>query len=124
VGCAQTCKYVLQLTDAAETLVKGQSLSVQCMTQFSFEDPNCQENTLAACTDDEDNDGNGIWDCDDDYQADEPHSADHNCCPMEVDDENRCVVKTHKNCAGSSDSEPADACRVHASLLQCIPPWE
>jgi len=123
VGCEQTCKYVLQLTETAEALVMGQNLSVQCLTQFSFEDPNCQENSEEACTNGRDDDGNGIWDCDDDYEADEPHSADFNCCPMEVGDENECVVESHDNCHGSTDADPSDACRAHAALLGCVPPW-
>jgi hypothetical protein len=124
VECKKTCKYVLQLTDAAEVEVKGQNLSVQCLTQFSFSDPNCQENTHESCNNDDDEDGNGIWDCDDDFDADEPHSADFNCCPMRVGDNNECVVASHDNCDGSSDAQPADACRAHANLLGCIPPWE
>jgi hypothetical protein len=123
VDCEKTCKYVLQLTDAAENTVHGQNLSVQCLTQFSFEDPNCQERTSEACNNGDDDDGNGIWDCDDDFDAERPHSADHNCCPMEVGDKNECVVKTHDACEGSTDSEPSDACRAHANLLGCIPPW-
>jgi hypothetical protein len=123
VGCAKTCKYVVQLTDKAKLEVQGQNISVQCLQQFSFSDPNCQENTSESCNNGEDEDGNGIWDCDNDFEADKPHSADFNCCPMEVDEDNRCQVKDHGNCDGSSDDDPSDACRSHASLLQCIPPW-
>jgi hypothetical protein len=124
VGCAKTCKYVVQLTESAKLAVQGQGISVQCLQQFSFSDPNCQENTNESCNNNEDEDGNGIWDCEDDFEADKPHQADFNCCPMEVDEDNNCVVKSHDNCNGSSDDDPSDACRAHASLLQCIPPWD
>ena len=124
VGCAKTCKYVVQLTDEAKLEVQGQNLSVQCLQQFSFSDPNCQENTHESCNNGEDEDGNGIWDCQNDFEADKPHSADFNCCPMEVNDNDECVVKDHGNCDGSKDNNPSDACRSHAMLLQCIPPWD
>jgi hypothetical protein len=124
VGCEKTCKYVVQLTDQARLQVQGQNISVQCLQQFSFTDPNCQENTGESCNNDEDEDGNGIWDCDAEFEADKPHGADPNCCPMEVDGDNRCVVKSHDNCGGSSDDDPSDACRAHAALLGCSAPWD
>ncbi|HUT79143.1 MAG TPA: hypothetical protein VM285_15705, partial [Polyangia bacterium] len=119
MGCAKTCKYKVELTEVAKAEVFGLNIMVQCLQQFSFEDPNCQENTESACSDDKDNDGNGIWDCDNVVSGDAPHYADFNCCPMTVDDAKRCVVESHDYCAGSSDSNPSDACKQHASLLQC-----
>jgi hypothetical protein len=124
VGCEKTCKYVVQLTDEARLKVQGQQISVQCLQQFSFSDPNCQENTQESCNNGEDEDGNGIWDCDADFEADKPHAADFNCCPMEVDADNRCIVKDHGSCDGSSDDDPSDACRAHAALLACSAPWD
>jgi len=125
VGCAKTCKYVVQLTEDAKLVVQGQNLSVQCLQQFSFSDPNCQENTNESCNDDKDNDGNGIWDCENDFEADKPHSADFNCCPMHVNDDDECVIEDEAldNC-DMTKAEPSDACLSHASLLQCIPTWD
>jgi len=125
VNCAKTCKYVVQLTDQAKQVVQGQSISVQCMQQFSFEDPNCQENTYQACNNDNDDDGNGIWDCTADYssESERPHGADPNCCPMYKNTDGDCVVEDHGLCDGSSNSSPSDACRAAASILSCSPPW-
>jgi hypothetical protein len=124
MGCAKTCKYKVELTDTAKELVRGLNISVQCLQQFSFTDPNCQENTERSCNDEKDNDGNGIWDCDNVTSGDNPHYADFNCCPMkEVNKGEPCEVLTHDYCPGSSNTEPSGACRQHASLLQCTPPW-
>jgi len=124
IGCEKNCLYKVELTEVAKNEVRGLNLMVQCMQQFSFTDPNCQENSYAACNDGEDNDGNGIWDCDNEFGGDRPHYADFNCCPMTVDSDNRCKVVTHDYCDGSSDSNPSDACREHVNLLGCIPPWD
>jgi hypothetical protein len=126
MGCANTCKYKVELTESAKGEVRGLGISVQCLQQFSFEDPNCQENSEQACNDDKDNDGNGIWDCENVTSGDRPRYADFNCCPMTVDNDNNCVdiegLDMHAYCGGSNAS-PSDACVQHASLLGCSPPW-
>jgi len=121
VDCDNTCKYVVRLTEAAKQAVIGQRLSVQCLQQFAFEDPNCQENTPEACTDDADNDGNGIWDCEADYAGDRPHASDPHCCPMAVDGQQRCVIDdaAFDNCPDSTPADLPDACRAAADLLGC-----
>ncbi|MFO8071282.1 MAG: hypothetical protein R6V85_05335 [Polyangia bacterium] len=122
MGCEQTCKYVVQLTEEARNKVQNQSLSVQCIQQFSFEDPNCRENTSQACNDGLDNDGNGIWDCSDELgdDAERPHMADPNCCPMHVGDDNRCVIEDEAlDLCEMTKANPSDACVAHAQKLEC-----
>jgi hypothetical protein len=123
-GCEKTCKYDVRLSDQAKQLVWGQRLGIVCQQQFSSTDSNCQESTNAVCNDGEDNDGNGIWDCSAVHQGDNRHGADFNCCPMHVDQDNQCVVEPEAfDICQMTPFEPSDACRAHAQLLQCIPPW-
>jgi hypothetical protein len=122
MGCEQTCKYMVQLTEEARERVQNRSLSVQCIQQFSFEDPNCRENTAQACNDGLDNDGNGIWDCSDELgdDAERPHMADPNCCPMHVGDNNQCVIEDAAlDLCEMTKADPSDACVAHAQKLEC-----
>jgi len=121
VGCEKNCRYEVGLTVAAQWELRFRGLRMMCLRQFSQGDPNCRENSFAACNDGLDNDGNGILDCDNVLDGDRPRYADFNCCPMTVDEKNRCVVLTHDYCPGSSDDDWSDACREHALLLGCIP---
>ena len=119
-ACTGLCKYMVQLTPQAEEASKQLSISVQCLQQFSFEDENCQEDSEKACTDDLDNDGNGIWDCEAvtvDEDEDNPHSADPNCCPMIVD--GTVCKEINTDYCGGGDAKKIDACVAHASLLGC-----
>jgi hypothetical protein len=82
-GCEEGCRYGIEVTDGAKAIVTGHSLSVQCLQRFNFGDQNCQEDTRDACNDDLDNDGNGIWNCNDTLNkgdAEDPHLPDPNCC--------------------------------------------
>ncbi|MBW2532887.1 MAG: hypothetical protein JRI55_15450, partial [Deltaproteobacteria bacterium] len=75
-GCGHACRYSVRLTDGAEQLTLGRQLSLQCLQQFELDDDNCAEITVASCTDGLDNDGNGVWDCDDELEGEVPHRAD------------------------------------------------
>jgi hypothetical protein len=121
-GCKQTCKHVVQVTEAAKEEVSGHALAIQCLRQLTVEDPNCQENTRAACNDNLDNDSSGTWDCDMDLAGDRPHAPDPHCCPMHADEKNRCVVEPEafENCPGSSVKDLPDACLSAADLLGCL----
>ncbi len=121
VGCEDTCKYVVGLTDRAKLAVLGRNLAIECPIRVPSDDPNCLENSFAACNDGLDNDGDGIRDCDNEFDEEDRHYADFNCCPMHVGDGNECVVDDHDLCPGSSDANWSDACRNHAALLQCAP---
>jgi phenylpyruvate tautomerase PptA (4-oxalocrotonate tautomerase family) len=120
-GYDGTCKYVVGLTDRAKLAVLGRNLALECPIRVPSNDPDCLENSFAACDDGLDNDGDGIWDCDNELEGEERHYADPDCCPMHVGDDNECVVDDHGLCAGSSDASWSDACRNHAALLQCQP---
>jgi hypothetical protein len=113
-------------------------VAVQCLRRFSFEDRNCQENTRSSCTDSEDNDGNGIWDCtgeaegSTDVDGEKGHQADPNCCPMVGENGSTCdlepagVGETWDEICPSgevpyTDGYP-DACREAASRLGCTLP--
>ncbi|MCP4678268.1 MAG: hypothetical protein GY854_22690 [Deltaproteobacteria bacterium] len=123
VGCRTSCKYGVELTKAAKNASRGNMVSVECLTQFSFQDENCQENTNASCADGIDNDGNGVWDC----KSEKGHFADPHCCPMTVVEEvvngektSVCKIKTAEtraNCGGG-DTLP-DACHRAALLHKC-----
>ncbi|MDJ0763299.1 MAG: hypothetical protein QNJ97_09950 [Myxococcota bacterium] len=122
VDCKSTCPYSVQLTQPAKKEVSGQMVSVQCLQQFVFEDENCQENTKASCTDGEDNDGNGVYDC----IEEEDHFADPHCCPLDVvatEDGKNCSPTSDfsRNCPGTSviDPEWETACVAHARALGC-----
>ncbi|MCP4676717.1 MAG: hypothetical protein GY854_14635 [Deltaproteobacteria bacterium] len=118
VGCKSTCKFGVELTTAAQNATRGNMISVQCLTQFSFMDENCQENTNASCNDEIDNDGNGAWDCKDGKSGNDYHFADPHCCPMTVNGK-LCVIDenaTKANCGGNT---LPDACQAAALLLGC-----
>ncbi len=121
-ACTGLCKYMVQLTASAEEAAKQLSISVQCLQQFSFEDENCQEDSVKACEDDLDNDGNGIWDCESvtiDEDPDNPHSADPNCCPMIREGEDTTCKEIKTDFCDGDDPTKIDACVAHASLLGC-----
>jgi hypothetical protein len=122
-ACTGKCKYMVSLTEDAEAAVKQLSISVQCIQQFSFEDPNCQEDTEEACSDEKDNDGNGVWDCSDDFEADPPHSADAKCCPMAKKENGDCELEDRAYDICEISSVYPDACGAAAALLECnLPP--
>ncbi|MDD5306501.1 MAG: hypothetical protein PHU25_04190 [Deltaproteobacteria bacterium] len=121
--CLASCKFNVRVTDAAKKMVRGKNLSVQCLQQFSFTDPNCQENTVESCTDGKDNDGNGVWDCSNitDKKKGTPHMADANCCPMTGAKGKPCKIDpaTFENCPGSSKNKLPDACDQAQLLVGC-----
>ena len=117
------------LTEAAKSAVANRQVAVQCLQQFSFEDRNCQEDTRASCTDSQDNDGNGIWDCASEADG---HMADPNCCPMTGDKKEECDLapagvaeRWDQICPDAdvpyTDGYP-DACREAALRLGCVLP--
>jgi hypothetical protein len=87
-GAEETCRVGINFSASAEEESATHGVKIQCLQEFTFEDPNCQENTAQACNDDIDNDGNGVWDCNGDMSGENPHRADRNCCV--VDD--RCEI--------------------------------
>lgn len=128
VGCEESCKYGVELTTASKNIARGKLVSVQCIQEFSFEDENCQENTPKSCTDGEDNDGNGRFDCIDtisnpkhpSVEKDGYHFADPNCCPMDVED-GKCKVReaAQKNCKVDTPAASIDACVAAAIVNGC-----
>jgi len=134
-NCSKTCKYVVMLTETAKAAVAGRQVAVQCLQQFSFEDRNCQEDTLASCTDSLDNDGNGIWDCaneadgETDDSDEKGHQADPNCCPMTGESGQTCDLEpegalTFEETCPEGDSIPytggyPDACLIAAQRNGC-----
>ena len=138
-GAEDACRYTVELTDEAKDAVVGRQVSVQCLQQFSFEDRNCQEDTRASCTDNADNDGNGIWDCSHEVDGSSSlaagetgHMADPNCCPMAqvtggtCDLEPEGVDQLYRDVCPPDEVEYndgyPDACREAASRLQCTLP--
>lgn len=125
--CQSSCRYGVEITNAAKNIVKGREIAVQCVQEFSFEDANCQENTVESCNDGQDNDGNGRFDCIDTINNPEHesvarsgyHFADPNCCPMEIDN-GKCRVSAQAftNC-GELSPETIDACKAAAMINQC-----
>ncbi len=86
----RSCRYRVELTEQAQVAAMPTvGVEVRCLSEFSFEDENCQENTNASCMDDRDNDGNGVWDCEDTPGV---HEADPNCCPITKDAGGTCRV--------------------------------
>jgi hypothetical protein len=118
------CKYDVRLTEGTKQLVWGHAVSIACPVQYFSDDPNCREDSHAVCNDGVDNDDNGVWDCTAVLGGEQRHDADFACCPMHVDDENNCVIEpaAFEICAMTA-VEPSDACRLHANVLQCVPPW-
>ncbi len=119
IGCESSCKFGVELTTAVQHTSRGNMISVQCLTQFAFEDKNCQENTYVSCNDGIDNDGNGIWDCANVPGGSTPHFADPHCCPMHKDG-NMCVIENaaFTNCGGNAQSLP-HACTRASLLHEC-----
>jgi len=132
--CLGTCKYVVQLTDTAQKQVTGLHVQVECLQQFSFEDQNCQEDTQTACNDNQDNDGNGIWDCSNEVEGavegEVAHNADPSCCPMEGGSGSACDLGADElykvNCPESEtvvyQGGYPDACLEAAQRLGCTLP--
>lgn len=127
VGCGgdgvecdyQTCTYFVQLTEAAYELVAGHGTRLWCEPgPWPHVDPDCRENFEDACNDGVDNDGDGVFDCRT-IGGTLGHEADPRCCPMHVGEGGACVIETHEFCPGSSDEDPADACRAVAARLGC-----
>ncbi|MBN2803241.1 MAG: hypothetical protein JXR91_09115 [Deltaproteobacteria bacterium] len=131
--CPLKCKYDLSFTKSARDLI-GTALStdINCLQQFKFEDPNCQENSAKVCGDNLDNDGNGPYDCNevtfDEATKDDPaHNAEPACCPMSGEAGTTCNLDLDgnkkedwtENCSGKS--RPA-ACIEHAKALGCLLP--
>ncbi len=121
IDCERSCKYGVELTEEAKAAVQGKKLSVQCLQQFSFENENCQENTWESCTDGEDNDGNGIWDCDEVLEGAEAHFADPHCCPMTKAEDGVCKIapRAFISCPTMTKDHPSAACYAHAEILAC-----
>ncbi|MCP4603220.1 MAG: hypothetical protein GY847_22345 [Proteobacteria bacterium] len=124
VQCEVSCKFGIEITPEAKKASRGQQVDVQCLQQFSFEDENCQENSLESCKDGKDNDGNGLWDCNDEMGK---HFADPNCCPMTAKNQ-KCeyklndikdVCKKGGDGAATSKTNLPDACSAHALMLNC-----
>jgi len=129
VGCEDSCKYGVELTTASKNIARGKLVSVQCIQEFSFEDKNCQENTPKSCTDGEDNDGNGRFDCVDtisnpnhpSVKEDGYHFADPNCCPMVVEN-GQCNIAeqvVRANCKTETPAAQIDACIAAAEVNEC-----
>ncbi len=114
--CESSCEYGVELTVSAKDLARGRMVLVRCLQEFSFEDTNCQENTRKTCTDNEDNDANGIWDCND-ISGKNAHRADPNCCPL--DKNCRPTNATFANCPKSSRANPPSACEYAARAEGC-----
>ncbi len=79
------CQYGVILTHLAEKRSAGNTVKIQCLQEFTFEDDNCQENTYEACNDGKDNDGNLVFDCNNDFTGEKPHLADRKCCRLKAD---------------------------------------
>ncbi|MCP4198456.1 MAG: hypothetical protein GY762_15005 [Proteobacteria bacterium] len=117
----ECCRVGIKFTSVAKEASTGQTVKVQCLQEFTFEDPNCQENTQSACDDEIDNDGNGVWDCMDDLKGDRgtPHRADRNCC---IVDDATCEIDPISYgadgiCTENSMDNHSDACRI--KVLRC-----
>ncbi len=117
-GCKTSCKYNVEMTKAAKEASRGNMTSMQCKTYIPTDDENCQENTKASCNDGIDNDGNGVFDCNDEPGGDVPHFAEPHCCPMTVDENKMCVIDTAATEANCGESIP-DACMRAALLHGC-----
>jgi hypothetical protein len=125
------CKYVVELTDAARAVVGANPVSVQCLARFTSEDPNCREDTAAACGNGEDDDGNGDRDCDS-TTGEAGHAADWTCCPMDGEPGGECDLAPAGAVQTFEEICPAgrfpyvggypDACREAASRIGCVLP--
>jgi len=130
--CPLACRFMVTFTeDALEQAGAARTTNIQCLQEFKFEDPNCQENSFSSCNDGEDNDGNGPFDCDEvtfeEQTEDNPaHNADPACCPVQGNAGSPCDFDLDddgeedwtSNCDG--DTRPA-SCDDAAAALQCLP---
>jgi hypothetical protein len=123
---ADKCSYGVELTQKAKDETTGRFVNVQCLQQFRFEDQNCQEDSKNACNNKKDDDGNGVFDCDDtldDPNASNPHQADSNCCPMNDPDKNKVcqprISEIQRNCGKSVPWYQIDACIERIRELGC-----
>jgi hypothetical protein len=122
----ECCRVGINFTPVAKEASTGQTVKVQCLQEFTFEDPNCQENTQQSCNDDIDNDGNGVWDCnsvlvaaDGGAGGEKLHRADRNCC---VIDDVTCEIDPISYgadgiCTENSMTNHSDACKIQ--VLRC-----
>jgi hypothetical protein len=113
--------YSVEMNDNAKDLSLGHSVTFQCIQRFNLEDENCQENSKSACNNDEDDDGNGVWDC----QAGPNHFADPNCCPLILHENNTCSPASNYNtiCPNTpvtnNDPDLETVCQAHARISKC-----
>jgi hypothetical protein len=128
VNCpSDKCSYGVELTQTGKDVTTGFMINVQCLQRFRFEDQNCMEDSPSSCTNKEDDDGNGVWDCwstINDPEAAKPHIADSNCCPMVVGTGNICEpdeAKIKKNCKTDVPWYEVDACQERYKELGCTP---
>ena len=130
--CYEGCRYGVSLNQNAKDASARSTIAVQCLQRPKMEDANCREDSPIVCNDDKDNDGNGVWDCDDtlsDPGAKNPHLAEPHCCPMTVEN-GKCVpimpeIKAHcgrspKLSSKGADfwTNPANAKQVGACIAQ------
>lgn len=133
--CLEGCPYRVVFTEAAKSAGSMGALRIQCLQQFTFEDENCQEDSPKTCGDGIDNDGNGVFDCDNTLSSGEPdpHQPDPNCCPMH-EENGKCIpdmARLFANCGagaalnGASPDDPyaasrVDACKDQAERIGCV----
>ncbi len=118
--CTTKCTYAVELTNTAKDLTRGISITIQCLQQFNFEDENCQENTEMACNNGEDDDGNGVRDC----EAGDGYAADPHCCPLVVEGDDCWPEDDYSDICDGVDVMDGNAdvdtvCEAHARLLKC-----
>jgi hypothetical protein len=138
--CREGCRYGVSLTDKVKDLSAGSSVKIQCLQRFNMTDQNCREDSPFVCADKKDNDGNGVWDCDNtltEADAPNPHLPEPACCPMEKDKTTgKCVPKMteiRRNCSASdklsghpsafwqdaNNAKLVDACVSQKEYLDC-----
>jgi hypothetical protein len=122
--CREGCAYRVMFSETARQYSNLGTINIQCMQQSSLEDQNCQEDAPKLCGDGEDNDGNGLIDCDNTLLSGAPdaHAPDPNCCPMtEVD--GKCVpdvLRVRENCGSSASvaGQPEEFWQIPANVKQ------
>jgi hypothetical protein len=118
--CENSCMYSVEMTQAATDLTRLLPIKIQCLSQFSFEDANCQENSNAACTNNLDDDSNGVWDC----TTEEDHFADPNCCPLELAGDTCSPASSYSDiCPGvpvfDDNPDTETVCEIAARVVGC-----